>query len=252
MSEAARAAGGLRFAAKVGPSRRLFCLPYAGGGAGVFRAWSPILAPDIELVAVQLPGREGRLREPSFASIEEIVAAVLPLVVRASDLPYALFGHSMGALIAYALTVALEREGQRAPAHLFLSARRPPDEPDPESPLHGLPEAQFLDVIQTRYGAIPEAVLQEPDLLALLLPTLRADIGAIERFPLSSQRVRCPVHVFGGARDRHPAPAQLAGWQRVAEQPVRVRLFEGDHFYLAAQREALVADICSQWPRPSS
>jgi len=215
----------------------------------MFRAWAPALAEDIELVAVQLPGREGRLREPSFTSIEEIVGAALPLVSAASDLPYSLFGHSMGALVAYELAAALERDGQRGPARLFVSARRPPDELDSAPPLHGLPHERFLTEIQERYGAIPEAVLREPELLELLLPTLRADIAAIERHPASSNKLRCPVHVFGGARDQHPLPAQLEGWQRVAEQPVTVKVFDGDHFYLAAQRAALVAEICANWPR---
>jgi surfactin synthase thioesterase subunit len=146
------------------------------------------------------------------------------------------------------LTLALEAAGVRPPAHLFVSARRAPDEPDSEPPIHHLPDEEFLDELQRRYGAVPEAVRQEPELLALLLPTLRADIRAIERYvPSTARKVRCPVQVYGGSDDRHPVPGQLPGWKRVAERPVRVRLFAGDHFYLTPQRDALTADIVARW-----
>jgi surfactin synthase thioesterase subunit len=228
--------------------RRLFCLPYAGGGAGVFRAWSEALPADVELLAAQLPGREGRLRERPFDSVADIVNAVLPLIAAASDLPYALFGHSMGALVAFELALLLEASPLRAPSHLFVSARRAPDEPESEPPVHHLPDTEFVDELQRRYRAIPEAVRREPDLLALLLPTLRADLRAIERYPVGGgRRLRAPLTVYGGSEDRHPTPSQLPGWQRVAEKTVRVRVFSGDHFYLTAQRDALVSDIARVW-----
>ena len=98
-----------------------------------------------------------------------------------------------------------------------------------------------------------EAIRQEPELLALLLPVLRADIRAIECYaPDPDRRVRCPVQVYGGIDDRHPVPAQLGGWQRVAEREVRVRLFAGDHFYLTTQRDALTADIAARWAEASA
>jgi surfactin synthase thioesterase subunit len=227
--------------------RRLICVPFAGGGIGAFRAWARRLPSGVELVAAQLPGRESRLREAPLDSIAAIVAEMLPSVAAASDMPLALFGHSMGALIAFELALALESGAGRAPEHLFVSGRRPPDEPDSEAPVHQLPDEQFLDELQRRYGAVPEAVRQEPELLALLLPTLRADIRALETYVPSTGKVRCPVHVYGGVDDRHPRPSQLAAWQRVAEREVRVRLFSGDHFYLTAQPDALIQDISSSW-----
>ncbi len=251
MPNAARLATLSRIGAPGTPRRRLFCVPFAGGGAGAFRGWAKGLPADIEILAVQLPGREARLREPAFDSIPDIVAAVAPMIQAAAGLPYAIFGHSMGALLAFELTLELELGPERGPEQVFVSGRRAPDEPDPHSPVHALPEEAFLDELQLRYGAIPEAVRQEPELLALLLPTLRADIAAIERYtPSSARKMRCPVHVYGGTEDRHPLPAQLPGWQRVAEREVRVRTFAGNHFYLAAQQAALLADIAAHWPGP--
>jgi len=248
MSAAPRLATLFRITAPRAPRRRLFCIPFAGGGVAAFRGWSNRVPEDIEVIGVQLPGRESRLREPAFDSIPDIVEAVRSAIVEASDLPYVLFGHSMGALVAFELAVALERSEHRGPEHLFVSARRPPDEPDPLPPVHTLEDEPFVDELQRRYGAIPDALRNEPELLALLLPTLRADIRAIEKYtPSTPRKVRCPVHVFGGLQDTHPLPSQLPGWQRVAEQGVRVRLFPGDHFYLTTQQAALVADIIATW-----
>ena len=223
-------------------------MPYAGGGVAPYRQWFRSLPDDIEVQAVQLPGRESRLRETPLPSIHAMVDAVRPAIEAASDLPYAIFGHSMGALMAFELTYALERSGMRSPSRLFVSARRGPDEPDPRPPVHGLPEVQFLNELQERYGAIPDAVRNEPELLELLLPVLRADIRAVETYePTPHARVRCPVDIYGGTDDTHPTPAQLSQWSRVVEQPMRIRMFAGDHFYLNAQREALTADIAERW-----
>ncbi|MET0791816.1 MAG: alpha/beta fold hydrolase [Polyangiaceae bacterium] len=247
MSAAPRLATLFRITATRQPRGRLFCIPFAGGGVGAFRGWNSGAPEGLEIFGVGLPGRESRLREPAFDSIPEIVEAVRSAITSASDLPFALFGHSMGALVAFELALALEA-AEHGPEHLFVSARRPPDEPDPQPDVHTLPDEPFVDELQRRYGAIPDAVRNEPELLALLLPTLRADIRALERYtPISTRKVRCPVHVFGGLQDTHPAPAQLPGWQRVAEHGVRVRLFPGNHFYLATQQAALMADIRATW-----
>ena len=239
----------LRLGVRAAPTRRLFCLPYAGGGVAPYRLWFKSLPEDIEVFAAQLPGRESRLRAEPLPSIAAMVDALLPAIEAASDLPYAIFGHSMGALVAFELTRALEARGARAPSRLFVSARRAPDEPDPKPPVHALPESQFLDELQERYGAIPDAVRNEPELLALMLPVLRADIRAVETYaPLPGPKVQCPLYVYGGDADTHPFPAQLPHWERMAERVMRIRLFHGDHFYLNAQRESLTADIVASWP----
>ena len=239
----------MRLGVRAAPRRRLFCMPYAGGGVAPYRLWHRSLPDDIEVHAASLPGRESRLMETPLPSIAAMVAYVRPAIEAATDLPYAIFGHSMGALMAFELTAALEASGLRAPSRLFVSARRSPDEPDPKAPTHALPEAQFLDELQARYSAIPDAVRNEPELLELLLPLLRADIKAVETYvPTLGARVQCPVNVYGGHDDTHPFPAQLPMWERVTHAPVRVRTFPGDHFYLNAEREALTADLASHWP----
>jgi medium-chain acyl-[acyl-carrier-protein] hydrolase len=239
----------VRLGARGTPRRRLICLPFAGGGVAPYRPWLRALPDDVELLAAALPGRETRLREQPLEAIDDMVEAIAPAVAAvAGELPYAIFGHSMGALVAFELTLALESLDVRGPSHLFVSAHRPPDEAEELPPINDLPDAEFLDELQRRYNAVPEAVRSEPELLALLLPALRADLRAIERYMARpGTRVRCPVHVYGGLDDRHPVPAQLPGWTRVAERPIRTRLFAGDHFYLTSQRDALAADIAAHW-----
>lgn len=238
----------LRLGDRTAPRRRLFCMPYAGAGVAPYRLWHRTLPDDIEVLAVQLPGRESRLREAPLPSIAAMVDAVRPAVEAASDLPYAIFGHSMGALVAFELAAALELRDIRPPSHLFVSARRSPEELDTRTPIHALPEREFLDEMQARYGAVPDAVRSERELLDLLLPVVRADICAVETYAMNPEtKVSCPVDVYGGVDDTHPTPAQLPRWERVAVQPVRVRLFGGDHFFLNTQRDALTADIAARW-----
>jgi len=230
---------------------RLICLPFAGGGVAPFRQWARAFPSDVELLVAQLPAREGRLREQPFESIWDMADWLLPEVIEASDLPFAIFGHSMGALVAYELAVALERMNERMPTSAFFSARRPPDESADEPPIADLPDNnEFLDALQHRYNAVPDAVRNEPELLELLLPALRADLRAIERYsPRITHQLRCPVHVYGGLQDKRPTPSELAGWQRFAQQRIRVRLFPGDHFFITSQRDAVVSYLMTNWTR---
>ncbi len=249
MNAPSRTATLIRLTTRPGARRRLICLPYAGGGVAPFRAWGRSLPDDVELVAAQLPGREARLREPLLDSIAHMVDAVLAEIDAHSDLPYALFGHSMGAVVAYELTLALEQRGVRPPSRLFVSGRRPPDEPDSRPPLHALPEPEFIVELQRRYGAIPAPVLAEPELLSLLLPIVRADIRAVETYMPAPDvaAIACPVTVYGGDQDLHPTPEQLPLWNRATSEPVTVRVFSGEHFYLNVQRDALTSDIAARW-----
>jgi surfactin synthase thioesterase subunit len=255
----------VRFDAAGTARRRLFCLPFAGGGPATYRLWPRSLPDDVEVVALQLPGRDPSSRQRPPDSIAELVDSTTEAVLavdRADPLPFAVFGHSMGALIAFEMTLRLERaaaDGSAlraagtsttvpSPSQLFVSGRRPPDEPHRGEPIHGLDDEPFLDAMQETYGGVPAVVRNEPDLLALFLPALRADIRALETYePVGGRLVRCPIHVYGGADDRHPRPSQLSGWQRAAAREISVRVFDGDHFYLTAgAREALTGEIADR------
>jgi medium-chain acyl-[acyl-carrier-protein] hydrolase len=243
--------GLIRFGSAGGKSHRLYCFPFAGGGPATYRLWPHSLPSDFDVIAVQLPGRDPTSADrplDSIADIADTVQAAIAELQDADAMPFSLFGHSMGALVAFEITVALEQRGAGAgPINLFVSGRRPPDELHHGEHVHDLGDAEFLDALQRSYGGVPDVVRNEPDLLALLLPALRADVRALETYaPSMTRPVQCPVHVYGGAADRNPRPSQLGGWQRVAAHAISVRVFEGDHFYLATARDALTADIAQR------
>ena len=242
-----------RYAVRPLASKRLFCFSYAGAGASVYRLWHNGLPSNIEVCAVQLPGREGRLREAPIASIPGIVSALLPAILAFADRPFAFFGHSMGAVIATEVARALQSSGGPMPSHLFVSARRPTALADPDPPLAHLPDAELVAELNRRYGGIPPEVMEHKELMALLLPALRADLSALESFqPKLGTRLSMPLHVFGGLGDARVPRAHLEAWQADAQGPFRVRQFPGGHFYLASQQAALLEDVHAALITPSA
>lgn len=223
---------------------RLFCFPYAGVGAAVYRLWPAGLPEELEVCAVQLPGRANRLHEPALASIPALVDALVPALVPHLDIPFAFFGHSMGAVLAYEVARVLHSCGGPLPKHLVVSGRRPPHVPNPDPPLHVLPDAQFVAEIELRYGGIPPEVKAEPDLMELLLPCLRADVEALETFqPPQRPALPMPITAFGGVHDRLVPKSHLEAWRGETHGTFWVRVFPGDHFYLDPCRAEVLADL---------
>jgi surfactin synthase thioesterase subunit len=217
---------------------RLICLPHAGGGASGFHPFAALLPRDIEMLTVQLPGRESRLSEPPFRRMAPLIDALTEAVAPLLDRPYALFGHSMGALIAYELGRAFERERLPLPRTTIVSGRRAPTVPNTEAPLHRLPDDQFVEALVARYDAIPKVIRDEPELMALFLPVLKADFEVFETHHHAEvPPLECALAIYGGRAD--PQTRQMEGWADLYAGPCRTRLFDGGHFYLADQRRAL-------------
>lgn len=241
-----------RPAPREAPVLRLFCFPHAGAGAPVFRLWPQLLPADVELIAFHPAGRGHRLREAPLNTIGGMVDAALDAFDPWMDRPFALFGHSLGAVVASEAARRLQLRGH-APAHLFVSARAPERQREPE--IHHLPDAEFVAAMNRRYQGIPAEIMAHPDLLALLLPSLRADIRALEHFQLPADRPKlvCSTTVFGGTRDHQVPMVDLLAWHAETVRPCRIRMFEGDHFYLDPHRTALLAEIASTLalPRPT-
>jgi medium-chain acyl-[acyl-carrier-protein] hydrolase len=222
----------------------LFCFSYAGGGATTFRLWPAGLPSWVEVWAVQLPGHGNRWCETPLRSIPSLVAAFMPSLLPHLQRPFAFFGHSMGAVLANEIARTVAHQEGVAPRHLFVSSRRPPHVPAAEPNLHTLSDHQLIKEVNQRYGGVPGEVLHSPDLLALLLPVLRADITALETFrPGKSAALPCPISAFGGAQDPQVPRDHLEAWRDQTDGPFRVRMFPGGHFYLESQRDALIADI---------
>jgi surfactin synthase thioesterase subunit len=184
------------------------------------------------------------LREPPVADIPTLTKLITSEIQPHLDRPYAFFGHSMGAVLSLEVARAAMRAGQRAPAHVFLSARRPPHLPRLEADLHRLPDDAFLKLLGQRYGGVPAEVLQEKELLDLLLPALRADITALETFtPPEAEPLSCAITAYGGDADPLVTLDQLRAWRKYTSGAFRVKQFRGGHFYLQDERLELLADV---------
>lgn len=243
----------VRYRSSSGARLRLFCFPYAGGGAAVFRPWSQALSQHIDVCAFQMPGRETRIREAPLSKLHEIVEAAVSAMRSQLDLPYAMFGHSMGSVIAFEASRRLASEGLPLPLHVWLSARRAPGHSDPDPPLRNLSDDDFVDALDLRYGGIPAAVRADRELMSLLLPGLRADIAALETHELLAEpRLTRPITVFGGSADPRAPAEGLDGWRVATTDRFRVRVFEGDHFYIVPRRAEVLAEITRELDRAVS
>lgn len=223
-----------------GARLRLLMLPHAGGGASAFRGWADLLSDEVEVCPVQLPGRENRVREPAFDRLQPLVEALAGVLAGWRDLPWAMFGHSNGALIAFELARHAARTGAPGPVHLFASGRRAPDVPSRQRDVHGLPEGELIDELRT-LGGMPQALLDHPELLQLVLPVLRADMAMTETYtPTPGATVDVPITACTGLWDGKVSEDEARAWGRHTTAGFRLRTFPGDHFYLFAERDAVI------------
>jgi medium-chain acyl-[acyl-carrier-protein] hydrolase len=222
------------------PSFRLFCFPYAGGGIPVFWPWAHALPETIELRVVQLPGRGTRLREKPFTRLEPLADVLREKVAPLLDLPFGFFGHSLGALVAFETARRLARCG---PAHLFVSGHVAPQVPDPNRPIHTLPDAVFLEELRALNG-IPQAVLRCRELLDLMLPVLRADFELLENYTYQrGPALSCPITAFAGENDPRTTLPHVEAWRFQSRAGFSLVLFPGDHFFLDTERSRLLEVI---------
>jgi surfactin synthase thioesterase subunit len=222
---------------------RLFCFPHAGGGASVYRTWPNDLPAAIEVCAVQLPGREDRLSEPPHASAGPLVHALVAALGPLLDRPFALFGHSMGALVAFELARHLRRLRAPEPVHLFVSAKGAPALPYPLREISSLPDAEFVRRICELAGTPPE-VLANADLRAILLPLLRADFAICDRYVHAPEPpLACPISAFGGVDDVYAGRDALEAWHRETRARFSLRIMPGGHFFLQPARGQVLAAI---------
>lgn len=226
------------------PARfRLFCFPYAGGAASIFARWSHELPAGVDLYAVQLPGRQNRLAEPAFRRLSDLVERLAAVMEPYCDLPFGFFGHSMGALISFELCRRLRRQGATLPRYLFVSGRRAPQLVDRNAPLHQLPDRMFLQVV-ARLGGLPAAVRHDPELMRVVLPTLRADFEVCETYVYAREEpLPCPILALGGTRDPLVPPPDLVAWQAQTRGAFESQLFEGGHFYFVEGVQEMLRHI---------
>jgi medium-chain acyl-[acyl-carrier-protein] hydrolase len=222
---------------------RLFCFSYAGGGPSAYRFWAQDLPPEIEVCPVQLPGREARVRESAFYSIEPLVQVLVPQILPYLDKPFAFFGHSLGALVCFETARLLRHPYKFQPEYLFVSARQAPQLPFTHDPIYQLPDAEFMDKLR-EYNGMSEEVLQNSELMQMLLPILRADFAVGETYIYTvDEAFSCPLLAFGGKKDPYISYDGLQAWQSQTTGSFAVHMFPGDHFYLHQMRPQLLQMI---------
>ena len=225
----------------IDPSVRLFCFPYAGGSATIYRSWADVFPPAIEVHCVQLPGREWRLKEPPFDHLEPLVAELIDVVDGST--PYALFGHSLGALIAFELARALRREGRPGPARLLVSAHRAPQLPREEPDIHDADDEVFAAGLKTLRGT-PEELLANEELMELLLPILRADFAIAETYDYYDEPpLSCAITAFGGLADHVTTREKLEPWRAQTSGDFVLRMIPGGHFFVNESRDLILRAV---------
>ncbi len=214
------------------PNFRVFCLPYAGGSADIYRGWQQWFPAQVDICLVHLPGRGRRVSEEPFTQLTPLVKAIAAQIAGKIQVPYALYGHSMGALITFELGRELLRRQGRPPAHIFVSACRAPQWPRKQPPTFNLPDDEFLCELK-RLNGTPSELLEHPEMKGLFFRILRADFEIVETYEYrSNDRLTCPITVYGGLKDEDVPEESCHAWQEQTSSTCKVRMFEGDHFFI--------------------
>ena len=215
-----------------GARLQLFCFPFAGGGASAFRTWSDLLPPWVEVWPLEYPGHETRFRDPAIDSASVLAKEICAEIAAAVDLPFALFGHSMGALLAFETARHLRRQHAMQPAALFVAGNSAPHLPPWRPPVRQLPEALFREELRL-YGGTPQEVLSNDELMQFLSPLLRRDLGICETYEYPAEpKLDFPITAFGGTEDPTVPWHRLFEWSRQSSARFRAYVMPGEHFFI--------------------
>lgn len=218
---------------------RLFCLPYAGGGASVYREWAKFLPAQAGIYPIQLPGRETRIAESPLCNMDELVEQIAIGIVPYLQCPFIFFGHSLGARIAFELVRHLRTKWGIQPCHLLVAGSRAPQLAEP-NPIHHLPDSEFIKELR-RLAGTPEEILHNRDILEIFLPLLRADFTVDETYSYSpAMSLECPIAAFGGTWDLEAQRTEIEAWAEHTSGEFSLEMISGDHFFLHTARELLL------------
>lgn len=224
------------------PRLRLVCLPHAGGTAGVFHPWLDHVPADVELVAVQYPGRQDRLNEACIEHMDALADQVTEAVTGLLDRPVAVFGHSMGASVAYEVTVRLEGRHNVSPVRLFTSGRQAPHRQTPEDIAH-LSDDDLVNTIRG-LGEVDRGILDNHELREFILPPLRADYRLILGYrPAQLVKVATPITAYAGLSDPGCPIEGARAWSELTTGGFNLRIFPGDHFFPVTSAAEILHDL---------
>lgn len=225
---------------------RLFCLPYAGGGTNIFRAWPANLPSQIEVCPVQLPGRGNRIKETGYTNLKTLTKAVAEGIQPFLNKPFAFFGHSMGATIAFELTRKLRTMVNLQPVHLFVSGRMAPQIHRSTEVTYDLLEAEFIEKVREINGT-PKEVLEHTELMEMMTPLLRADFEAVETYTYVAEApLDCPITVLGGLQDLEVPRESLEAWSQQTTAASSLRILPGDHFFVNTAQSSIYRILAQQ------
>jgi medium-chain acyl-[acyl-carrier-protein] hydrolase len=210
----------------------------------MFRTWPAHLPAHVELACPTLPGRDALATEAPLADMQALVALMADQVLPLLDLPYCLFGQSLGAFVAFDLAHELARRGAPQPRHLFVASQRAPRLPHPQEPIYQLPDAAFLAGVRLRHDALPAALLADAAMRSYLTRLLRADFTLVEAYSRTAREpLSCGVTAFGGTEDTAVPPSLLAGWADETTGPCEIVLLPGGHFLFRSHPAAFFAEF---------
>ena len=228
---------------------RLFCFPYAGGGAAIYRDWHKSFPSTIEVCPVQLPGHGERIKDPLFSQINPLAEATAEALLPFFDKPFAFFGHSMGALISYELAHWLRRERAVAPANLFVAAHTAPHLRNRGVISYNLPHDEFIEELRRLKGT-PQQVLDHPELMELMVPLLRADFEICETYPGSTAPpLECSITAFGGVDDVEVPPEKIEPWREHTTGHFSFHTLPGDHFFIHTAQPDIIRIVVREMSR---
>lgn len=223
---------------------RLFCVPYAGGSKGAYLKWSQYINPAIEIDAVEFKGRGGRFGEPFYNSFGEAVEDIYSYIKnKIENEEYAIYGHSMGAILAYELYYRIVADGRRKPRHIFFSGRHSPNVRSYMYVSHKMPDAEFMDRILA-LGGIPDDVSQSKEVLKFFLPILKNDIRILENYIYigRNEKIQCNISVLNGTEDRID-PCRKVTWSDLCDKECKLYDFHGNHFFINSYLEDIAKII---------
>jgi len=222
---------------------RLFCFHYGGGSASAYREWAKDLVDYVDLIAIQLPGRESRFSEPLLDNILDIVNKLSLNFYDYLDKPYILFGHSIGALISFECTRILRKKGMPQPKHLIISGTKAPQVPLKRPPIHCLLDSELIEKIR-EYNGIPSYILEDKELMDIFLPIIRADFCISETYSYYSEPpLACPITALGGLNDDTFDSQDLLKWQEQTSSSFEYKLLPGDHFFIKSSYQEVISIV---------
>jgi surfactin synthase thioesterase subunit len=223
---------------------RLFCLPYAGGAATLYYRWQSSFPDDIDVCPIEFPGRLTRLAEPPFRQVGPLVRSLSSALDPYLDIPFAFFGYSLGALIAYEWAREVVRRRGLEPVHLIVAARAAPSTRIPNVLTERMSDDDLIARINGLYGARIQTVLSDPEMRAIVLRIMRADLAMLDAYTYKEETMlRAPITVLGGEHDSAVARESLGEWAKHTSGAFSLRMFAGDHFFLHADEPAVIGAV---------